>query len=152
MCSECMALVEASGEPTLMVELFFAACVAKLQAAEWDDALRWSQRVIELADRHRANAKLLVGAPVGAAFVFCGVARWRLGRGGWREDIDRAVSMTRTIDPVSHAVVIGYKYTGIVRGVREADDAALAEIDDALQIWERSRDEIALRLVWRALR
>jgi len=151
LASECMALVESIGEPTLIVELSFAACVAKLQAAEWDDALRWSQRVIELADRHPANANLLVGSPVAAAFVFCGVARWRLGRGGWREDIDRAVSMTRTIDPVSHAVVIGYKYTGIVRGVREADDAALAEIDDALQIAERSSDDIARALVWLAL-
>ena len=110
LASECMALVESIGEPTLIVELSFAACVAKLQAAEWDDALRWSQRVIDLADRYPANANILVGSPVAVAFVFCGVARWRLGRGGWREDFDRAVSMTRMIDSVSHALVIGYKY------------------------------------------
>ena len=71
--------------------------------------------MIELADRHPTNANFLVGSPVAAALVFRGVARWRLGRGGWREDFDRAVSMTRTIDPVSHAVVIGYKYSAIFR-------------------------------------
>ena len=151
LASECMALVESLADPTLIVELSFAACVAKLQAAEWDDALRWSQSVIELADRHPANANILVGSPMAAALVFRGVARWRLGRGGWREDFDRAVSMTRTIDPVSHAVVIGYKYSGIGPQVHQADDAALAEIGEALQVAERSSDDIARALVRLAL-
>jgi class 3 adenylate cyclase len=151
LASECMGLVESIGDPTLIVELSFAACVAKIQAAEWDDALRWSQSVIELADRHPANANVLVGSPVAAAFVFRGVARWRLGRVGWREDLDRAVSMTRTIDPVSHAVVIGYKYAAISFEVLQADDAALAEIGEALQVAERSSDDIARALVRLAL-
>jgi class 3 adenylate cyclase len=151
LASECMALVESLGDPTLIVELSFAACAAKLQAAEWDDALRWSQSVIELADRYPANANILVGSPMAAALVFRGVARWRLGRGGWREDFDRAVSMTRTIDPVSHAVVIGYKYSGIDPQVHQADDAALAEIGEALQVAERSSDDIARALVRLAL-
>ena len=81
-----MALVESIGEPALIVELSFAACAAKLQAAEWDDALRWPGGVIDLANRYPANANILVGSPVAVAFVFCGVARWRLGRGGWHED------------------------------------------------------------------
>jgi hypothetical protein len=151
LASECMALVESIGDPTLIVELSFAACVAKIQAAEWEDALRWSQTVIELADRHPANANVLVGSPVAAALVFRGVARWRLGRGGWREDFDRAVSMTRTIDPVSHAVVIGYKYAAISAEVLQADDATLAEIGEALQVAERSSDDIAQALVRLAL-
>jgi hypothetical protein len=151
LASECMALVESLGDPTLIVELSFAACVAKLQAAEWDDALRWSQSVIELAHRHPANANILVGSPMAAALVFRGVARWRLGLNGWREDFDRAVSMTRTIDPVSHAVVIGYKYSAIDPQVHQADDVALAEIGEALQVAERSSDDIARALVRLAL-
>ena len=150
LASECMALVESIGDPTLIVELSFAACAAKIQAAEWDDTLRWSQTVIELADRHPANANFLVGSPVATALVFRGVARWRLGGGGWREDLDRAVSMTRTIDPVSHAVVIGYKYTAISAEVLQADDA-LTEIGEALQVAERSSDDIARALVRLAL-
>ena len=151
LASECMALVESIGDPTLIVELSFAACVAKIQAAEWHDALRWSHAVIELANRHPTNANLLVGSPVAAALVFRGVARWRLGRGEWHEDLDRAVSMTRTIDPVSHAVVIGYKYSAISAEALQVDDAALAEIGEALQVAERSSDDIARALVRLAL-
>jgi class 3 adenylate cyclase len=151
LASECMALVESIGDPVLIVDLSFAACVAKIQAAEWEDALRWSQRVIELADHHPANANFLVGSPVAAALVFRGVARWRLGRGGWREDLDRAVSVARTTDPVSQAVVIGYKYAAMAPGVLPADDAALAEIGEALQVAERSSEDIALVLVRLAL-
>jgi class 3 adenylate cyclase len=151
LASECMTLVESVGDPTLIVELSFAACVAKIQAAEWHDVLRWSHAVIELADRHPTNASFLVGSPVAAAFVFRGVARWRLGHRGWREDLDRAVAMTRTIDPVSHAVVIGYKYSAISAEALQIDDAALAEIDEALQVAERSSDDIARALVRLAL-
>jgi class 3 adenylate cyclase len=151
LASECIALVESLGDPTLFMELSFAACVAKLQAAEWDDALRWSQTVIELAHRQPAHASILVGSPLAAALVFRGVARWRLGLTGWREDFDRAVSMTRTLDPVSHAIVIGYKYGATAAGVLPANDAALTEIGDALQVAERSSDDIARALVRLAL-
>jgi len=96
LASECMALVESLGDLSMIVQLSFALCVAKIQAAEWDDAMRWSHTVIGLADVHRANANFLVGSPVAAALVFRGVARWRLGRDGWREDLDRAVAMART--------------------------------------------------------
>jgi hypothetical protein len=59
--------------------------------------------------------------------------------------------MARTIDPLSHAVVIGYKYAGISTEALPADDAALAEIGDALQVAERSSDDIAVALVRLAL-
>ena len=108
------------------------------------EALRWSQTVIDLADRDPTNANVLVGSPLAVALVFRGVARWRLGRGGWREDFDCAVSMARKIDPVSHAIVIGYKYfSAISDGVLQADDFTLAEIEEALQITERSSDDFA---------
>ena len=134
----------------MIVELSFAACAAKLQAAEWDDALRWSRRVIDLANRYPANANILVGSPVAVAFVFCGVARWRLGRGGWHEDFDRAVSMTRMIDSVSHALVIGYKYTGIVPGYKGGRRRARRNRRRAADR-RTIGDDIARALVWLAL-
>jgi class 3 adenylate cyclase len=146
LASECMALVESLGDLSMIVQLSFALCVAKIQAAEWDDAMRWSHTVIGLADVHRANANFLVGSPVAAALVFRGVARWRLGRDGWREDLDRAVDMARTTDPVSQAVVIGYKYA-IAAPVLPADEAALAEIGEALQVAERSSEDSALLIL-----
>jgi class 3 adenylate cyclase len=143
LASECMALVESLEDPSLIVQLSFALCVAKIQAADWDDALRWSHTVIEFADQERVKANLLVGSPVAIALVFRGVARWRLGRDGWRKDLDSAVAMARTSDPVSQAVVIAYKYA-VAGPVLPADDAALAEIGEALEVAERSSEDIAL--------
>ena len=50
LASEAMALIESIGDPTLTVGLSFAAIYAKTDSAEWSDVLRWSQRVIDLAD------------------------------------------------------------------------------------------------------
>ena len=151
LASECMTLAESIGDSTLIVGLSVAPLAAKLQAAEWEDALRWSQTVIELGEGQSSSASFLVGSPVATALIFRGVARWGLGRGGWREDVNRAVSLARTTDPLSQAVVIGYKYAGIPPGVLPADDAALAEIRETLKVAERSSDDIALLLVRLAL-
>ena len=147
LASEYMALVESIADPTLSVGLSFAACVAKLQAAEWADVLRWTQTVIDLADGDPERAGFIIGSPLATALVFRGYARWCVGRRGWREDLDRAVAMARTTDPVSHATVVAYKYVAIAGGVMLADDAALTDIDEAMQVAERSSDDIALVLV-----
>jgi hypothetical protein len=55
--------------------------------------------------------------------------------------------MARTTDPVSLATHVAYKYVFIAGGVLLADDAALTEIGQALQVAERSIDDIALVLV-----
>ena len=63
-----------------------------------------------------------------------GTARAALGRAGWRDDYDRALAMARSTDPISHAVVITYTYSGaIAGGVLLADDAALRDIEEALR-------------------
>ena len=76
-----------------------------------------------------------------------GTARWALGRAGWRDDFDRALAMARGADPMSHAVVIAYAYGfAIAGGVLLADDAALRDIEEALEIAERSSEDFALGL------
>jgi class 3 adenylate cyclase len=50
LASEAMALIESVGDPTLTAGLSFATIYAKLESGEWWDVLRWSQRVIDLAD------------------------------------------------------------------------------------------------------
>ena len=65
------------------------------------------------------------------------------GLDGWTEDFDRALAMARTTRPVSQATLVAYKYVGLSRGVLLADDAALTEIDEALQVAERSSEGIA---------
>ncbi len=55
--------------------------------------------------------------------------------------------MARSADPMSYATVVGYVYfAGIPLGVLRPDDSAMREIEDALQIAERSGDDLALAL------
>ena len=147
LASECMSLVESLDDPTLTMGLSVAACVAKIQAAELADALRWSQHVIDLASGDPTKANFIVGSPLAISLTVRGAARWAMGLGGWREDFDGALAMARATDPVSQATVVAYKYLAIPRGVLLADDAALADIDEALQVAERSSDDVALVIV-----
>lgn len=82
-----------------------------------------------------------------AALAFRGVAGWTQNLAGWRQDLVRATELMDSIDPVSRATVIVYKYVGIPRGVLAADDAALAEIEEALCVAELTSDDIAVVLV-----
>ena len=53
--------------------------------------------------------------------------------------------MARSADPVSYAAVVSFVYPpGIPFGVLRPDDSAVREIEDALQIAERSGDDFAL--------
>ena len=74
-----------------------------------------------------------------------GTGRWALGRAGWRDDYDRALAMARSADPMSHARVLAYAYgSAIPAGVLLADDAALRDIEEALETAERSGEDISL--------
>jgi hypothetical protein len=62
--------------------------------------------------------------------------------------------MARTTDPLWHVLVVAYKYVPLIPGrILLADDTALREINDALQIAERTSDHIlgnaASRSTWR---
>ena len=61
LASEAMALIESLGDPTLTVGLSFAAIYAKIESAEWSDALRWSQRVSTWPTVTRLKATSLSG-------------------------------------------------------------------------------------------
>ena len=152
LASEYMTLLESLGDPTLTVALSHAGIIAKIQRGEVGDVLRWSQTVIDLAAGDPAMGNLFVSSPLSAAFAWRGVGRWSLGQPGWREDFDRAVAMARDTDLSSQAVVFAFTYgLAIPRGVLLADDKALREIDEALQIAERASDDITLVLLRFAL-
>jgi class 3 adenylate cyclase len=147
LASEAMALIESRGDPTLTVGLSFMPTYAKLETAEWCDALRWSQRVIDLADGDPSKGNLIIGSPLAVAFAQRAMARYSLGRPGWRNDQRHSLTMARSADPASYAVVVGYVYlAGIPYGVLRPDDSAVREIEDALQIAERSGDDLAWAL------
>ena len=145
LASETMALVESIGKPTLTVGLSIAAISIKSQTGEMAEVLRWSQTVIELADGDPTKGNIVFGSPLAMALASRGTARWALGRAGWRDDYDRALAMARGADPMSHAVVNTYAYGfAISSGVLLADDAALRDIEEALEITERSSEDFAL--------
>src|SRR5271168_2952910 len=142
---EAMALIESLGDPTLTVGLSFAPIQAKIESAEWSDVLRWSQRVIDLADGDPAKGNFIIGSPLAAAFAQRATARWCLGRPGWRDDLQQGLAMARSADPVTYTGAVTFVYfLGIPNGVLSPDDSAVREIEDALQVAERSGDDLAL--------
>jgi hypothetical protein len=148
LASEYMALLESIGDPMLTVGLSFAAIVASCEAGEPVDMLRWSQTVIDLTDGDPTKGNLVGASPLATALVWRGLARWWLGRSCWRDDLDRAVGLARTTDPMTHATVIAYKYgPAIPLGVLLADDDALRDIAEAQREAERSGDDVALASV-----
>lgn len=149
--SEQMALVESIGDPTLTIGLAIPACVAKLQAAEMEDALRWAQAVIDVADGDCTAGSFMLGSPLALAYVFRGFARCSMGQNGWREDMDTALAMARSADPTSLAVASAYKYVGIGRRVLPFTDSALDELTEIYHLAERSTEDLPLVLLRMAL-
>ena len=145
LASEAWALIESLGDPTLTVGLSFPLVYAKAESGEWSDVLRWSQRVIDLADGDPSRGNFIVGSPLAAALTTRAIARYYLGRPGWREDLPYGLAMARGADPVSYAAVVAYVYwPGIPAGALRPDDSAVREIEDALQVAERSGDDVTL--------
>src|SRR6201993_2986804 len=142
LASEAWTLAESIGDPSLTVGLSFPMIYAKIHNAEWTDVLRWSQRVIDLADGDPARGNFIIGSPLALAFASRAMAGWCLGRPGWRDDQQHALAMARSADPMSYATVVTYVYfPGIPCGAPRADDSAMREIEDALRIAERSGDD-----------
>jgi class 3 adenylate cyclase len=145
LASEHMALLDSIGDPTLTVGLSFAPIYAKAERAEVSDQLRWSQRVIELADGDPSKGNFIFGSPLAGALLQRAVARYWLGRPGWRDDLRHGLAMARSADPLTYAAVAGYTYfVGVSCGVLSPDDSAVREIEDALRIAERSSDDVAV--------
>ena len=145
LASETMALIESVGDPTLTVGLSFAAIFAKGRSGELSDWLRWSDRVIELADGDASKGNFIIGSPLALAFATRGLGRYSLGRPGGHDDLRHGLALARSTNPLSYASVVTYVYYGgITTGVLTPDDSAMREIEDALQIAERSGHDFAL--------
>ena len=152
LASEAMALIESVGDATLTVGLSFAPILAKMESAELCDVLRWSQRVIDLADGDPSRGNFIFGSPLALAFATRGLARYCLGRPGWRDDLRHGVAMARSADPMSQVQVVSFVYGPVIPlGVLRPDERAMGEIEDALPIAERSGDDLALAIARRTL-
>jgi hypothetical protein len=147
LASEAMALIESIGDATLTVGLSRSSIYAKLENGEFCEALRLSQRVIDLADGDPSKGSFMIGSPLAVAFTQRALTRYHLGRPGWRDDLAHGLAMARSADPYSYATAVTYAYlVGMPYGVLRADDRAVREIEDALRVAERSGDDLALRV------
>jgi class 3 adenylate cyclase len=143
--SEAWTLVDSTGDPTLAVGLSTLVIYAAGQSGEWSDVLRWSERVIELADGDPSIGNFMIGSPLALTFATRAVARYHLGRPEWRDDLRRGLATARSADPLSYAGVVAWVYlVGIPNGVLHPDDFAIGDIEDALRIAERSSDDLAV--------
>ena len=145
LASEMVALIESIGDPTLTVGLAVWPIAVKIESGEMTEVLRLAQTVIDLAEGDPTKGNFVIGSPLAAALAARATARWALGRRGWRDDLDDAVTMARGTDRLSYATVIVYTYlVAIVHGVLLADDTVLRDINEALRITEGSGGDIAL--------
>jgi adenylate cyclase len=145
LASEHMALLESIGDPAMTVGLSFGSILAKMETARWPEVLGLSQLMIDLADGDPTAGSGVLGSPLAFALTSRAQARWCTGRPGWRDDFDAAVELARERDPMSLAYVHIVKYaTSILNGVFRADDFALSEIGEFLEIAEGSADDVIL--------
>jgi hypothetical protein len=152
LASEAITLIESIGDPTLTIGLSFTPIRAKMASGEWSEMLRLSQRVIDLADGDPFKGNFLFGSPLALAFAQRAIARYTLGRPGWRDDLRRGLAVAHGADSLSYVTVVSYVYsTGIPAGALRPDDSAVREIEDALAIAERSGDNLQLGVAWLTL-
>jgi hypothetical protein len=145
LASEIMALVESIGDPNLTVGLSPPVLYTKVEAAEYSDALRWAERVIDLADGEASKGDFLIGSPVSFAYASRAIARYAHGRPGWRDDLRYGLDTACSADPLIYAGVVGWGYVpGISNGALLPDDSVMREIEGALRIAERSGDDLAV--------
>ena len=148
LATEAWTLIESLGDPSLTVGLLMPLIYAKGESAEFCDVLVWSQRVIDLADGDPSKGNFIVGSPLAVALAARAIARYCLGRPGWRDDLRQGLAMARDADPLSYATVVAWVYpTGISNGVLAADDRAISVTEAALGIAERSSDDLAVAFV-----
>ena len=147
LASEAMALIESLEDPNLTVGLSLASIYARAKCAEWPDALRWSQMVIDLADGDPSKGNFIIGSPLALAFTTRATASYCLGLPGWRDDLRHGLAMARSTDPMSYATVVTYAYSAAIPpGMLRPDDRAMGEIEDALRIAEQSGDDVAVAI------
>jgi class 3 adenylate cyclase len=147
LATEYMGLVESVGDPTLTIALSYAAIQTKVETDELSDVLRWSDVVIDLADGNPTKGDLILGSPLAVAYASRALGRWATGHPGWQQDFEVAADIARQTDPMSLAIVTGYKYIpAIPTGALLSDDTALREINEAVQIVEQTGDDFGLAM------
>ena len=147
LASEQMALLDSIGDPALTAQAAFGAIGVKVQTGQMAEVLRWAQATIEWADGEPSKGNLVVGSPLAVALALRGLARWWLGRQGWRDDLESALALAETADPLTIALVCSWNFgLGVAFGVLPVGGAAVEKVETALRIAEASGYDYALEI------
>jgi adenylate cyclase len=142
--SDCSRLVESIADPPLI--LIASPSLAMWQAGRAAEGLRLAQRAIDLADGDPTKGVLgPIGSPLAAAILMRGNCRYCLGVPGWKEDLDKAMAMFRSIDPTSLHVPVVHRYRFAVHaGVLLPDAAADRDTAEVMDMAEHSGDDFVV--------
>src|SRR5262249_33698677 len=132
------------GDQTMSIGVAFLTIGVVLETGAADELLRLAQTVIDWADGDPFKGNVIMASPLALALLWRGIGRWQLGRPGGHRDVDQAIAMARGAGPAAQATVVALKYAGMIPGVLAADDAAVGELKQALQIAEGLSDDTAL--------
>jgi adenylate cyclase len=145
LATEYFELLESIGDPAITVGLSFGAIFPKYEAGEMAEAMRLTQRVIDLADGDPTKGNLVFGSPLALLTGVAGLLECYFGRPRWKDRMDEAVTLGRA-SPDTHVVTVMYKYVVIADGALLSDAAALQDTAEALQVAEQSGDNFVLAL------
>ena len=141
LASDCGRLLESFADPPLTLMLLMAQSM--WMAGQAAEGLRLAQRVIDLADGDPTKGALAtIRSPLAMAIMLRGSCRYCLGVPGWREDLDQAFAMVRSIDPESLHIPVLYKYRFAAHaGAVLPDAAADRDTAEAMKLAEHSGDD-----------
>lgn len=142
--TELGALLERIGDDELSAEISFSVQAAKWETGEVAELLRLSQQLIDLTHGDPARGKLFFGSPLSLSLAMRGVSRMCLGHADWKADLDQAIAIARSLDPLTRVVASLHKYAQIGLGALQADEQALRDTAESLAIAERSGDDFTL--------
>ncbi|MBV8789335.1 MAG: cyclase, partial [Mycobacterium sp.] len=142
--ADCTRLIESLADPPMTMMLL--ASSAMWFAGHAAESLRLAQRVVDLADGDPTKGALgAVTSPLAAALLMRGSSRYCLGLPGWREDLDQATAMIRSVAPISLMVPVLYKYRFAAHaGVLLPDATAERDSAEAMKMAEHSGDDFQL--------
>jgi len=144
--SDCSRLLESIAGPALAVPILTVS-QSMWMAGRAAEGLRLALRGIDLAEGDPTKGSLgPIGSPLAAAILLRGSCRYCLGVPGWREDLDQAIAMARSVgDAWGYLVGVVYKYRVAVHaGALLPDAAADRDTAEAMQLAEHSGDDFAV--------
>ena len=144
LASECVELIESIRDAELTVGFLYGPAYSKYLAGEAHEALRLTQRVIDLAAGDLTKGNVVLGSPLALMTSGRGAARACLGIPGWIDDLDEGIALVPSFDSTTRIIAAWFKYWTVPNGAVVPDAAALRHTAEVLQIAEKAADDFNL--------